>query len=53
VLGPLSGIGEKLPPPARRSGHAMSKSHSRTSDLNPNRRLRDHRLLARLFEKGV
>jgi len=31
----------------------MPKFHSRTSDLRPNWRLRDHRLLATPVEKGV
>ena len=56
VLGPLSGIGEKLPQTARRRAHTLPKSRSRTSDPRPNRpvwRLRDRRLLARRFEKGV
>ena len=31
----------------------MSKSHSRTSDLHPNQRLRDHRVLVGLFQNGA
>ena len=52
VLGPLSEIGEKWPPTARRRAPAMPKSRSRTSDPRPNQRLRDHRLIARLFERA-
>jgi hypothetical protein len=46
-------IREKWPRTARRRAPAMPKSDSRTSDPRPHRRLRDLRLLARLFEKGV
>jgi len=53
ALGPLPGISEKWPRMARRRARAMPKFHSRTSDPRPNQRLRDHRLLAGLFEKGV
>jgi hypothetical protein len=53
VLGPQPEMSEKGPRTARRRAPAMPKSHSQTSDPRPNRRLRDLRLLARLFGKGV
>jgi len=53
ALGLLSGIGNTCPPTAARSGPAMPKPHSRTSEPLPNRRLSDDRPLARLSGKGV
>jgi len=43
ALGLLSGIGEKSPTTARLRAPAMPKSHSRTSDRRPDRRLGDRR----------
>jgi len=52
-LCPLSGIEDKRTTNGARRAPALPKSHSRTSDPRPNRRLRDHRLFARPLEKGV